>query len=350
MSTISNVSQSDQSLNSRSPLFDFLAKPNQYVPIFDAITRALEPTDIITLGRVSRDLRGVYQKCKDTQWNINIALKKFIKYPTQFRSKLGQVLVYPPTSSSKFQTLEHPMHMELCIVIIQTKDPPLYNVLKGYWCTTAETAFITATKAYAPFADMTLKTKKAYLLRALDAQPKRCITDVKARGYEVLDMRFRDRGKVRVQRLNDGSSWIMKLDTTDVEPPSVPDCVFDHAEFILTSSTNWYGPLHYQPMLRTFKHAALAHTWFVTSSGRMEPIARRLDAMLWMELCELPKKDRPTNWDELKRRKELLRTMTSYEGKMFDEKIPEWLEELDDLLPRGGRKLAYLLAKLLGRF
>ncbi|KAF2501970.1 hypothetical protein BU16DRAFT_532401 [Lophium mytilinum] len=405
MSAFQKVGNPTRASDDRSPLVDFLAKPDQYVPMFDAITRSLEPSDLKTLSRVSQDLRGVYQKTKDTQWNVNTALKKFVTKPEEFRNKLGQNSAFiagvfamdffdrnpvgnsldlqvhlgeqgdavekylidegftedirpgdPPTVFYKTQYFQHCKKTRLWISILQSMDHPLDQVLRGVWGTTAGTVFMTATKAYAPFADMTLKTKKAYCMRPLDYEGRDELSYVKARGYELLDTRFKDRGKTRLRRLNDSSSWIMALDTTHIAPPSTPDYVLEHAEFLVTCSTNRRGPLHYRIMLRELKHAGLAHEWIVAHDwtvaglGRVEPIARRLDALVFMELCDLPREDLPENWDELQHRKELLQTMTGYKGRLFDEKIPEWLQELNHpLLPSRRKKWVHMLAKLFRR-
>jgi hypothetical protein len=68
---------------------EFLASPiDTYVPIFDAITRHINFKDLGNIRASSRDLKGGYQKVKDTQWKINTAFQKFVGKPENFRSKL----------------------------------------------------------------------------------------------------------------------------------------------------------------------------------------------------------------------------------------------------------------------
>ncbi|KAF2501989.1 hypothetical protein BU16DRAFT_587192 [Lophium mytilinum] len=75
---------------SKGRLIDLL-DPDRYIPMLDKITEYLDPADLVNLRRVSRKLGEVYTKVQQTQWNINTALKKFVRDPVEFRNKLGEV-------------------------------------------------------------------------------------------------------------------------------------------------------------------------------------------------------------------------------------------------------------------
>lgn len=75
---------------SKGRLIDLL-DPDRYIPMFDKITKYLDPADLVNLRRVSRKLGEVYPKVQQTQWNVNTALRKFVQDPVRFRNKLGEV-------------------------------------------------------------------------------------------------------------------------------------------------------------------------------------------------------------------------------------------------------------------
>ncbi|KAF2501985.1 hypothetical protein BU16DRAFT_554043 [Lophium mytilinum] len=77
-----------------SPLVKFLSNADSHWPIFEAITRNLEPSDLINLRRVSSSLAEVYATAAKSQWNINTSLRKFFKDPIAFRNKMGELSAF----------------------------------------------------------------------------------------------------------------------------------------------------------------------------------------------------------------------------------------------------------------
>ncbi|KAF2501969.1 hypothetical protein BU16DRAFT_554028 [Lophium mytilinum] len=387
-----------EDLTKRSPLITFLTESDRYVPMFDVITRCLPVSDLLNLKRVSKELQDVYAKAQKSQWNEARAFGNFFKDPTGFRNKLGEVAglisgifvlrflaragngnmldlyaTYGPQAdalekylldvegyyvsdeetapvpsnlnvsrSRKAQTFRSSRDKRLFIYLNHTNSSPMLDILRGDVYSTAATSIMTATKVYSPFANMTFKSDKAYIIRALDQNAQTHLKDIEHARREILDLRFKDRGIAKYRRLNDGDCWVMSLDTCNIATPAVPDYVYDHTDFLFTDSNHRLSPpenigssLHYNCLLGPLLHPGLKHTWLgcVEADNRKDAIMRRLDAVVWAQLWKLRGRDRPVNWDEMLRTPLLVREMTGYTGKTFDEKLPEWIKELDDLSP-----------------
>jgi len=76
--------------HSSSLLLEFLIQREEYYPIFDRICSSLGIGDIVSLTRTCKSLSSVYQVLLTTQWNVDRALRRFVKDPCLFRSKLGE--------------------------------------------------------------------------------------------------------------------------------------------------------------------------------------------------------------------------------------------------------------------
>ncbi|KAF2817822.1 uncharacterized protein BDZ99DRAFT_531086 [Mytilinidion resinicola] len=392
-------SQTEDSIR-RSPLATFLTESDRYVPIFDGITCSLPVSGLLNLKLVSKDLQDVYVKAQKSQWNADKALFHFFKDPTGFRDKLGEVsglisgifvlqfldrapignmldlyATYGPQAdalekylietegyfvsaeetapvptnpnisrSRKAQTFRRARNEGLHIYLSHTNSAPLLDILRGDAYSTATTAIMTATKVYAPFANMTFRSDKAYILRKLDENAQTHLIDIEQTGREVLDIRFKDKGMAKHRHLNDSRCWVMNLDTSKLATPAIPDYVYDNTEFFFTDNhhrlspaENRDGPLHYNCLLSPLMHPGLKYPWLgcFDAEHRKNAIVRRLDAVVWAELWKLRDQDRPINWAEMMRRPMLVRDMTAYAGKTFDEKVPEWIKELDELKSEG---------------
>ena len=72
-----------------STFLDVFNRDQQY-PIFDRLCSILPISDIIALSRTCRNYSNLYRYLVPTQWNVDRKLRRFVRNPQEFRSRMGQ--------------------------------------------------------------------------------------------------------------------------------------------------------------------------------------------------------------------------------------------------------------------
>ena len=71
-------------------LLDFLVQHEQHYPIFDRICSYLGVDDIILVSKTCKRLSSLYQTVLKSQWNVDHALRRFVKNPQGLRSQIAR--------------------------------------------------------------------------------------------------------------------------------------------------------------------------------------------------------------------------------------------------------------------
>ncbi|KAF2501986.1 hypothetical protein BU16DRAFT_532415 [Lophium mytilinum] len=368
---------------SPSRLVDFLAEPNAYYPIFDSNTRNLEANDLLKLRHVSKSLTTVYPTVQKTQWNVNEALKKFVKDRKEFRNKLGLascvisgqfaldfldrsavgdrldifahgkmgglanaeymawwiehegyavVRSYPYDDELMTEVYVRPGTSDPTIYLQNTRDTPIVSLLRvGPQYSLALANIMTSTKVYAPFARDTFREHRSYLNKLLDDYCADLLTAVAQTGRRMLDIRHiaTRQGSV-IRQFTDGSTWTMELNNAGIDSPTTPDYVVDFTTFAI-SVTRKHPQYYYWIDILQISHPALAYTWAHLCSPK-----GRLDAAMAMELSMTPRDNWPgsgnRSFDDILLNGDHLKPDLLALSRYYDDMLTEWLEE--ELLER----------------
>ncbi|KAF2501973.1 hypothetical protein BU16DRAFT_554032 [Lophium mytilinum] len=334
-----------------------------------------------------------YETVQKSQWNINTALKKFVKDPVAFRGMLGQtsgiisgqfalefhdrrsigdrldVFVYGEMGgigNAEFMSLaidregyavthsynhdeEHsagtgednryktdvyqrPETDGRSICLQNTRETPIVDLLsKGRQCTLALANFITSTKIYAPFARQTFCERRAYLHGNLKEDPGEYLKSIAKAGCRLLGIRWKDlNNSTQLRKLTDGHSWCMDFDSTNVLAPATPSFVTDPTAFKYWATEIWDQNEHYYKVeLSQISYPALQYVW-----AHFCTVDAFLNTALAMEVSVLPKNQWPDNGNtslrDLIRNNQLLQSDQLDLGARYDDMMPEWLRDQEE--------------------
>ncbi|KAF2817845.1 uncharacterized protein BDZ99DRAFT_493551 [Mytilinidion resinicola] len=312
---------------------DFLAHGSRYVPMFDEITRHLEPSDILTLRKVNRTLaeNDVFSAAMNSQWNVDTALAKFFKDAVGFRNALGHASAVV-TGDFALRFLDRRAPGERIDIFMSIEEPNKYTIIdflseEGYdacgtyrhpapmskklWThyTTALANIITATKAYVPFAESTIKQRRSYqhaLFNENDDEMSAALRIVSESGRELRDIETSFTttttttassltATLQYRTLNDSKTWIIPFRTDELIPPKQPDFVIEATDFSVQTETNYsHGCDRYIMDLAPLDFVGLEYRW----AGlwlRDARLLRQLHAALTLEIAKLPRADRPVD-------------------------------------------------------
>ncbi|KAF2501974.1 hypothetical protein BU16DRAFT_554033 [Lophium mytilinum] len=379
----------------------FLVHGSAYIPMFDVITQYLEPRDIIALRGVDRALAAndVFSAAQSSQWNIDTALSEFFKSPVGFRSALGQVQAVvtgefvlrfldrraPGERIDIFMSEEEPNKETLTaflqnegydqhgghthqaparnrlwtgvdryvrkrptgvhptkLYVKYTVGPPVVSILKGMQYTTALANVITATKAYVPFAEYTIKERRSYLhgmLHDSDEEMPAALSVASESGRDLRDHIVAASSihgstekptPARCYRtLADGKTWVIPFPTDGLVTPKEPDFVIEATDFSVRVDTN-DAPGHdrFIVALDALDFVGLQYSWAGLQLRSVE-VMRRLRYLLMLEIGKLPKEDWPVDLMDF-----MFRGLHSRSGDFVP---PTWL---DDMVAEWAGKIA----------
>ena len=73
-----------------SRLLEFFVQHEQHYPVFDRICSYLGVDDILHVSQTCKKLSNLYQTVLKCQWNVDHALRRFVKNPLGLRSQLAR--------------------------------------------------------------------------------------------------------------------------------------------------------------------------------------------------------------------------------------------------------------------
>ncbi|MCJ1431823.1 hypothetical protein MMC27_001178 [Xylographa pallens] len=181
------------------------------------------------------------------------------------------------------------------IRITLTKYPPLREVL-GDSYSTGQVNFMTSSKAYAVFPLPTFLQYKTYALNILDEACWSTMAKYTQRGWRTQDVLWEEEESPyhpirKLRRIGDHSTWMIPFDMTIVEKCSMPDEVFEKAEFGMALSSDGHPntELNYTIEMEIFSAFTLRYQYMFAAN----------DDDFWNNIVE-DRTDRLTNIEKMK--------------------------------------------------
>ncbi|MCJ1415051.1 hypothetical protein MMC32_001381 [Xylographa parallela] len=181
------------------------------------------------------------------------------------------------------------------IRVTKTEDPPLRTIL-GDTYSTGQVNFMTSSKAYAIFPLPTFLQYKTYALNVLDDACWSTLAKYTQRGWRTQDVLWEEEESPyhpirKLRRIGDHSTWRIPLDMTNMEKCSMPNEVFEKAEFgmVLSSDGHPDTELNYTIEMEIFSAFTLRYQYMFTAN----------DDDFWNNMVE-DRTDRLTNIERMK--------------------------------------------------
>jgi hypothetical protein len=240
------------------------------------------------------------------------------------------------------------------IQVVSTRSLPIRAII-GRSYTTAVTNIISWNKAYSVFPDATFEGREIFMLYPLNDRHKAGILKYAKRGWSNWTERTLPRPLEKRtprslswgrhgghRRLADSNTWVVELDSTEVERPSTPDSVLEHACFTVTHADLKYKYREYEGANRSFqpgpnfrivcnawRSPALQHICTsgdtLGNGGLWSDIGTKISEMTKKEIEKMEKKDRPRGYPHYNYNFKKPLTWTYY-----DDQIPQWCREWED--------------------
>ncbi|KAF2662002.1 hypothetical protein K491DRAFT_710419 [Lophiostoma macrostomum CBS 122681] len=332
-------------------LVDLLS--TRFSPIQENISEYLGAAEILALRQTATGFSDLVESLRDTKYNIKNFLARWFSDTKEFRSLQGKCNAYivgdctldyfaRETAScvlgisieKKYKkaitdyilaqgydkdednddgviwfSIETDTEEIVIRMTLQSQSSMFAVLSRSY--TTGSFVVITWNKAYCLLPYQTIVLKEIYLLSDMDQGATMELVDFSEQGYKTMSVHFRDRGKhkplVRLRRVGDRYTWVMKLDTDGVEIPEVPDSVIESCTFRLRVEEE-EGPIreretvaHYETRCKPLFAPVLRYQYVIVKGRQREDpdhvelsetLQSRLSELTKMEILKIPKAQR----------------------------------------------------------
>ncbi|KAJ4322270.1 hypothetical protein N0V94_002500 [Neodidymelliopsis sp. IMI 364377] len=376
-------------LDAMVTLVDLLS--TTYAPIQAMILPYLGVAEVIALSRTCKGFDQLQPMLKATAYNIDHHLKRFFTDPKEFRSALGKcggLIVGPFARQFLARTLYHCNTLELFVEDVDNNWDPLIDFLlnEGYeesWqrlgsftrkdagrkdrhiilhysgnatiaslfddtLTAAGFNFISCNKAYSIFPYNTLIKKESFMITDLGEKSIHHLNALSEEGIKTKTV-FWDQRRItwderretrrdpenyhdpdpltKRRRIGDRDTWMLELDSCDIQSPDVPDDVLKSTTFRLSIrwkyQQNWRVACYAIEYDETIRHPVLKHQYVTLAEEliddhyqprldefgdrqrtshygrRCQELKDRLDELTLLEHTKIPVAERPSQHREL---------------------------------------------------
>jgi hypothetical protein len=362
-----------------------------YAPIQVMILPYLGVAEVIALSRTCKGFDQLQPVLKATAYNIDHQLKRFFTDPKEFRTALGicgGLIVGPFARQFLARSIYNCNTLELFVEDEFGRWAQLIDFLldEGYeesceglksftrkdvgkkdrhiifhysenatiasvfddTLTTADLNFISCSKAYSIFPYNTFIKKESFMLTDLSEKSTHHLNALPEEGIKTKTVSWDQRRitwderretrpdpenyhdpdpLIKRRRIGDRDTWMLELDSCDIQPPDVADDVLKSTTFRLSTrwkyQQNWRVACYAIEYDETIRHPVLKHQYVTLAEeliddnyqprlddfgdrqrashyGRhCEALKYRLDELTLLELSKIPIAERPSQHSEL---------------------------------------------------